>query len=460
MSGQDDDFPDITATLASIVEASSTLPPWYDAWARLRPESTEEDRLAVYQAIRDSGYLSDEEGFYLVSSQIEDMADIEATKQLRDLDDRIKAIEREYGLLEDGSWPNAEVPPEYEELSRRYQDAWDEIFVGKLEAFGEQEAADLYRDAPYDFAQYYDLGLKRFFQRSVTGDIAASPDELVRVVSFLDLPRADLAEMALAREGIPAALGNANFLSWFWHYSNAVGGVTVHVRRRDVKQAQEVLKTARAKTTESLTPWACLRCGQRIPGQWDTCWHCGAFADGTPGGFVAEQTIIQPEGDNRAGAWQILSLLLGAGAGVTLILPLRKHNPAYPAMLGPLVFIFVCIVVYLLWQFEPSATWPSVAEGTADLRDVPSRRFLRTRSSVSRAIVQRAWQAAVIGACAFPPLGFYSMRLLWKLGQRDTPLSCADTWRVWTAFFLSIVAIVYCILYAGLLVIAFLRTGV
>jgi hypothetical protein len=151
-----------------------------------------------------------------------------------------------------------------------------------------------------------------------TENMAISPDELVRVTSCLDVPRADLARLALAREGIPSALGNANFLSWFWHYSNAVGGVTVHVRR-----------------------------------------------------------------------------------------------------------------------FEPSSRSEPQPQGSAEPSDLSSHHLSTTRSEISRAIVRRAWQAAVI-ALAFPPLGFYSMRLLWKLVQRDTPLSRIDNGRFWMAFFLNI----------------------
>ena len=57
----------INAKLAEVVEASAVKPTWFAAWMGLGPESTEEERLAVYQAIRDSGCLPVEAGFYLVS---------------------------------------------------------------------------------------------------------------------------------------------------------------------------------------------------------------------------------------------------------------------------------------------------------------------------------------------------------------------------------------------------------
>lgn len=455
MSTPIDDLLNVNVKLERIAEESSTLPPWYDAWTRLRPESTDEDRLAVFQVVRDSGWLADDEGFYLVSWQIEGMTDLEAAPRLQDLDDHMDAIEKENGLLKGDPWPGDQVPPEYEELSQQYQNIWDDVFVRKLGACGEREIADLYRADPDEFARRYEIGL-RYFQTPVKAGKAVSPDELVKVVSCLDPPRTNLVAMALTREGIPTVLGNANFLTWYWHYSNAVGGVTVHVRRGDAKRACKALAVARAKLSESLRPWTCSSCGQRIAGQWDACWNCGCLADGTSDGSPAEQLVAQPEGDANAGIWQILSLLVTAAAGAMLLMPLGKHAPTLPFTFGLLVFtvIFVYIVVFLLRQFEPSPGWPAEAQEMPELSNAPARSLSRTRSNVSRAIVRRAWQAAVIAVLAFSPLGFYSLRLLWKLGQRDTPLSCADTWRSWTAFFLSIVAVLYCLAFAGLMLLA------
>ncbi len=130
---------------------------------------------------------------------------------------------------------------------------------------------------------------------------------------------------------------------------------------------------------------------------------------------------------------------------------LMAYGPKPPLMLLPLVVL----LVFLLRQFEPSSHRPSESQGAAEPGGGASRNLSPARSQVSRAIVRRAWQAAVIAFTTFPPLGFYSMRLLWKLGQRDTPLSRADNWRSWTAFFLDVVAILYCLAFAVALLIAF-----
>jgi hypothetical protein len=284
-------------------------------------------------------------------------------------------------------------------------------------------------------------------------NVAVTADDLVRVTSCLDGPRADLVQLALAREGIPSAFGNARFLSWFWHYSNAVGGVTVLVRKRDAEQAREVLLTAGAKPSVSLRAWVCRSCGQRIAGQWDACWQCGHLADGTPASPTVEDAAVQPAGDAEVGTRQNLSKLLTVAGGVLLVVLLFKYGWQPPLILAP----FVAILYFLLRQFEPSSAGEFQPAESAEPGNGSSRNLSTTHSELSKAVVRRAWQAAVIAAFSFPPLGFYSMRLLWKLGQRDTPLSRADTWRCWTAFFLNIMTILFCLAFAGGVVFAFLR---
>lgn len=281
---------------------------------------------------------------------------------------------------------------------------------------------------------------------------SVSPNELVRVESCWDVPRADLVQMALAREGIPSSLGNAAFLSWFWHCGNAVGGATVHVRRCDAEQARNVLVAARAKPTESLPPWICSSCGQRVAGQWDACWQCGHFADGTPGSAF-DDAAAQPEGPSQAAPWLNVSRLFTIVASAVLAIKLLLMSD--PLSLS--IFVsFAVVVVFLLRQFETPAAGPSEPQQSADSRDRARGNLSTTQSAVSRAIVQRAWQAAVL-AIGFLPLGFYSMRLLWKLGNRDTPLSRADTWRCWAAFILNIATALPCLLFAGALLLAVLN---
>ena len=135
MNPRDDDplHAAINAKLAAIVETSPTPPDWYDAWMHLSPESTEEERLAVYQAIRRCGTLPDEASFFLVSTLIDDMALDEAEQTLGDYEDRLRAIEKQYRLGVGGIWPSGTAPAGYDELRQQYFRAWGEVFARKLE---------------------------------------------------------------------------------------------------------------------------------------------------------------------------------------------------------------------------------------------------------------------------------------------------------------------------------------
>src|SRR5215207_6398409 len=108
----------INAKLAQVAAASLTPPPWYETWARLGPDSPEEERLAVYRAVRDAGSVPEEAGFYLVSWQVDAITLLQAEEQLRGLEDHLEAIRHKHGLEEEESWPPVEGPAEYEEAQR------------------------------------------------------------------------------------------------------------------------------------------------------------------------------------------------------------------------------------------------------------------------------------------------------------------------------------------------------
>jgi hypothetical protein len=99
----------IDARLASLIANRPTPPGWAGPWRRLGPESTDDERLAVYRAIRSSGSLPEDEGFYLVSWQVDVLAGRHAEQALRHLDDQLEALERAHGLDEGEAWEPAGV---------------------------------------------------------------------------------------------------------------------------------------------------------------------------------------------------------------------------------------------------------------------------------------------------------------------------------------------------------------
>ena len=75
--------PVIDPRLAHIAKSLPQAPPWYEPWLGLGPQSTEQERLLVCQAIRNSGTLSADAGYFLVFWILENLA-VDAVSQLAD----------------------------------------------------------------------------------------------------------------------------------------------------------------------------------------------------------------------------------------------------------------------------------------------------------------------------------------------------------------------------------------
>lgn len=183
MSSQDTDplHAPITARLASLVTDLAVPPAWYEAWQALGPAAAETQRLAVYQAIRDDGVLPDSASFYLVSWQIDALSSLIAEAALGEMDDELSAIQAAHGLAAGDFWEPGEAPEEYEQLHRRYMEAWDRLFVEQLRLHGEQEMAELFLTDPVGFQQRSERGREYFY--SAAADSAAWLDELAEEVA-------------------------------------------------------------------------------------------------------------------------------------------------------------------------------------------------------------------------------------------------------------------------------------
>jgi len=152
----------IDAKLSALLDDRTDRPGWYEAWRRLTLASTEEERLSVYQAIRDSGVLPEDAGLHLVSWEVEQIAERLAATALRDFDDRLDSIRRAHGLAEDEYWGSGEAPPEYEQVSQEYDRASDDLFTQTLEAHGEQAIATLFRTDIEAFERRNEAGREYF----------------------------------------------------------------------------------------------------------------------------------------------------------------------------------------------------------------------------------------------------------------------------------------------------------
>jgi hypothetical protein len=102
----------INAKLAEIAAATLPPPAWHEAWSCLGPESSEEQRLAVYRAIRDAGSVPEDAAFFLVSWQIDAITLLAAEEALRPYEERVEALRQKYGLDEDEPPPPGKGPPD------------------------------------------------------------------------------------------------------------------------------------------------------------------------------------------------------------------------------------------------------------------------------------------------------------------------------------------------------------
>ncbi len=163
----------------------------------------------------------------------------------------------------------------------------------------------------------------------------------VRVTSYLNVAQADLAVRQLAVEGIPAFLENAAFLSWFWHYSNATGGVKLWALDADAQRAHAVLWSWREAASVVEPPWQCSKCGELVDSTWITCWHCGASKEGEEDPQFWQEPSKKPR-------WRLSERTVAMIIGLS----------------GPLVFVafrgslsaLMVWVVAVVWPAPPAAS--------------------------------------------------------------------------------------------------------
>ena len=152
----------IDARLEHLVETAEALPCWYDGWQRLHAGSSDEERLRVYQAIRDARSLPEEAEFYLVASQVDAIVSRMAEQQLADRHKAMVEIERTHGLAADEMWLPGEAPADYERLRLEYQRAYDTLYLEQLDARDEHQMAVLFETDRSRFDRINEAGRQYF----------------------------------------------------------------------------------------------------------------------------------------------------------------------------------------------------------------------------------------------------------------------------------------------------------
>jgi hypothetical protein len=187
----------IDARLVQIAAGCTEPPSWFGAWYRLRPESAHEDRLAVYQAVRDSGAVPREAGFFLVSTLIDIITMILAEEALSEHHAALDAIKEEHGLGPNEDFPEDETPADYERAEMSLHAAWNELYAQTLESYGETDMAQLCRQDRQRFEQLAEAGQRYFMATHATASNLAWLTDLGKHVAACIEPEAPMGAPAM-----------------------------------------------------------------------------------------------------------------------------------------------------------------------------------------------------------------------------------------------------------------------
>jgi hypothetical protein len=163
----------IDEKLEALVAAAPTPPAWLAAWTHSRrgqkltpdgpvEQAGPEERLAVWQAVRASGDLPDDAGFYLVADQARFLTELQIGEAMEQIDVATDALWNERGLEE---W-RSQAPRDSEvflAFRGRCPATWDRLYVNRLIRHGEKDTARLYQTDRERFAERMERGHDYFY---------------------------------------------------------------------------------------------------------------------------------------------------------------------------------------------------------------------------------------------------------------------------------------------------------
>ena len=232
-----------------LLRAGAPRPPWFKEWYRLRNRSSDEDRLAVYQAVRDVGSLPPEAIFFLISWTVDAITLADAEELLAEQQDRLAEIKARHGLQVDEDWPEGETPEEYEQAQLEFFAAWDELYAEQLEAHGEPDMARTFREDREQFDRLSEAG-RQYFTRAPAEDAD---------LSWLEALRADIAGCLTA----DAELGRLEMLH---DESDGAWQITVYPTASEVAEVPDFDPMERSALPSAPSPGAWHIPGDDDPG--------------------------------------------------------------------------------------------------------------------------------------------------------------------------------------------------
>jgi hypothetical protein len=181
--------------LEAVVAGAAAPPAWLAAWLHSRrgltlPDEPEggapgegiarpEERLAVRRAVRDSGVLPEDAGFFLVADQVHFLTEVHARELPGRVEAATEALWKEQGL-EGWRRPAPDDVDDPRELRKRCPATWDGLYVTLLTRHGEADMARLYRTDRERFEERLARGRAYFYPPAAPEPPAPPPPRWAR----------------------------------------------------------------------------------------------------------------------------------------------------------------------------------------------------------------------------------------------------------------------------------------
>jgi hypothetical protein len=221
---------------------------------------------------------------------------------------------------------------------------------------------------------------------------------IVKVATDLTPFEGCVACQQLRDAGVPCRLENEELVTWLWHLSVALGGVSVLVSLNDRDRATEILNPQQDAASPDASTRECTSCGESLREDWFVCWRCGTDRDGKRTEPFLEESFVVPR------MFHFLSRIDGLGVLILLI--------AAGIVLVPRI-AFALPLLMLVIPLSRRAALERITGGPEEFAAAPA---VPASSDLGDESARRAMASAMFGLGWFVPLTFYS---LWLLGETE-----------------------------------------
>ena len=157
---------DFVLDLDDALQAELEGTEWESQVGKLDEDTPLEERVLLYQQIRDAGVLPDDAAFFLIAWTVETIAE-ERVQALyaAQYAARFERLAKEHGLDEDKLevMDPDELPEDYRALQLEFAQSIDALMAATFQSFGEHKMASLYKMQQEEFDRRYDAGYTYFF---------------------------------------------------------------------------------------------------------------------------------------------------------------------------------------------------------------------------------------------------------------------------------------------------------